>query len=90
MRTIKFEHKLNRNWVEANKFIEQWHRHTKKQFPHLLTFTFNDGLIDEDKMKTINWVIDLLYQAFIIKNDVDKMIIDIDKRQKDFLVVNVW
>lgn len=90
MRTIKFDTPISRTQFFANNFIDEKHRVTKKVKNHLLMFTFNSGTVDWEKHKDVDFIIDLLYQAFVIKNDVDKEVICIDKKQKESLVINIW
>jgi len=85
---IPFKHFLEQN--EAEKFLNQWHRHTSKIRPHILTFTFNTDNIWIEEINYINWYIDLLYQAYIIKNNVEKIFINTDKRNRNYLTINVW
>ena len=90
MRKIEIENYFMMNQQFADGFIEQGHRHTKKVNPHTIIFTFDNGYISSDIFKRIDYIIDLLTQAYIIKNPVDKVLINIDKRQKNYLNIEVW
>lgn len=88
MRNIEIKHPFRLDRAFAEKFINEWHRSTKKTLPHLISFTFNSGDLAE-KQKEIDYIIDLLYQACIIKNPIDKMIIGIDWRKKNYLTLEI-
>jgi len=90
MRKLTFPLGINRTSKFADTFIAEGHKRTSKKKNHLLMFTFNRGTVDLEKMKDVDYMTDLLTQAFIICNDVDKIIIDIDVKQKDNLLINVW
>lgn len=72
----------------ADDFINEGHRETKKVRPHTLIFTFNLG--NDIDMNKVNFMIELLYQAMIIKNPIDKIMVNIDKRNRNYLTMDIW
>jgi len=84
---IKQEHPLTQEFAEI--FINEWHRHTSKKRPHTIMFTFNKDLWEKE-IETVNWYLDILKQAFVINNNVVKILIDTDKRNSNYLTMNIW
>jgi len=76
--------------IFAEKFVSAWHRVTSKTRPHFISLTFNKWSLWERRIgKEVDYIIDLLYQAFIIKNDITKLLVDVDKRNSDDIVINI-
>lgn len=88
MRIIEIKHPFRLDRDFAEKFINEWHRNTKKKLPHLISLTFSSGDLAE-KQKEIDYIIDLLYQACIIQNPIDKMIVNVDWRKKTYLTLEI-
>ena len=89
MRTITIDSFFQTNQVFADAFIAKEYRETKKTLPHTLTLTFNSGDYNSNR-KMVDYIIDLLYQAMVMKQPIEKLFVDIDKRNKAFLVINIW
>jgi len=89
MRTIKlnsctFDSKF------ADKFIEAGHRVTNKKRPHWIIITFNSWTLTEKRIgKEVDYLLDLLQQAFVIKNEVESLLVNVDKRNKDQITLNI-
>ena len=89
MRTIKLNN-VSLDSKFATKFIEAWHKTTTKTQPHFISITFNSWSLWENRIgKEVDYLVDLLYQAFIIKNPITKMVIDIDKRKTDYVTLDI-
>ena len=74
----------------ATKFIEAGHRQTSKTRPHWIAITFNNWNLSENRVgKEVDYLLDLLYQAFIIKNEIKSLVITVDERKKDDITLEI-
>jgi hypothetical protein len=89
-RKITIENRFPLTAKFAEDFIAEGHRTTKKVHPHMVSFTFNEGnLASVDRKKEIDYLLDLLYQAQIMRNETDRLLVNVDKRQSTYLSINV-